>query len=489
MKSCLKGSSSIPSSPGPKCVAFPIDAESFAEIHWADEWDRSPSEPARDLSFQELQELHEIQESLPHAPQPGAHILSTVAVKLLPLVAPPHSPSPSQSTSQSQPQSPARHRPPLVFVMPPGRARASAASPPTRLASPALTHLRPPPPRPKPALAFLPLLPSSPSAAPGATSMGANASAPASTTGAQVHPPARPAAGDTSYFPAHPHRYDAAAPFGSSAYDYKQDRAGLLGSASERQEVPAGADARLAEGNGEKRRMTKKSFMVINDEVVEIEEDDGEEDADEEAPPACALALATVRKIEAISAVETEHSSPTRPPSTPVSPTTPTTRIRKPPPPPISVSRPSPPQSPTTRKTGPTTAHAAGRRSPVQPRARVGARRAIARGVVSVGRGTALSVGRRAGGRAPRAMGTSGTSAVVERPRPRPRQCREDERPDPSPAGGDSESILGARKQATIYVLDVACEYYEDFVNEYTLLLKLEQSRTVASAAGVTMRF
>jgi hypothetical protein len=54
MKSCLKGAS-LPGSPDPnhlfrKCVAF--NAEGSEEVHWADEWDRTPTEPATKLSYQ-----------------------------------------------------------------------------------------------------------------------------------------------------------------------------------------------------------------------------------------------------------------------------------------------------------------------------------------------------------------------------------------------------------------------------------------------------
>ncbi|KAJ7863161.1 hypothetical protein B0H13DRAFT_1458283, partial [Mycena leptocephala] len=100
MKSCLKGSS-LPGSPDPghcrKCVAFNEGSE---EVHWADEWDRTPTEPAKRLSYQELLELKEIQQSLPHAPQPGdalrpgKQLLSMVPIGLLPLVAPETSTSP-----------------------------------------------------------------------------------------------------------------------------------------------------------------------------------------------------------------------------------------------------------------------------------------------------------------------------------------------------------------------------------------------------------
>ncbi|KAJ7114066.1 hypothetical protein C8R44DRAFT_572956, partial [Mycena epipterygia] len=111
MKSCLKGSS-LPGSPVPgsncrKCVVF--DPQTLEEIHWADEWDRTPTEPARKLSYQELLELKEIQQSLPHASQPadlrpGKHLLSAVPIGLLPLaVETPISPVSPQSPDSGGP--------------------------------------------------------------------------------------------------------------------------------------------------------------------------------------------------------------------------------------------------------------------------------------------------------------------------------------------------------------------------------------------------
>ncbi|PBK98873.1 hypothetical protein ARMGADRAFT_887658, partial [Armillaria gallica] len=39
------------------------------EVHIADEWDRTPSEPARSLSYQDMLELKAIQRTLPRANQ------------------------------------------------------------------------------------------------------------------------------------------------------------------------------------------------------------------------------------------------------------------------------------------------------------------------------------------------------------------------------------------------------------------------------------
>ncbi|KAJ7483362.1 hypothetical protein FB451DRAFT_941548, partial [Mycena latifolia] len=123
MKSCLKASSA-PGSPDPgnigtssrKCVAF--GPEGCEEVHWADEWDRTPTQPARKLSYQELLELKEITQSLPHATQPwdpltrrpAKQYLSTVPIALLPLgvpdatspISPPTSPPPDSAPAAYQ---------------------------------------------------------------------------------------------------------------------------------------------------------------------------------------------------------------------------------------------------------------------------------------------------------------------------------------------------------------------------------------------------
>lgn len=134
MKGCLKPSSRAPSPAAEhgavKHVAF--GREGSEEIFVADEWDRTPTEPARHLSYQDLVELDEIQRSLPSA-YPPAHptslYLSTVPVGLLPLL--PH-PDP---------------------VLPP-------------LPVPASTPVPRPPSHNNPRFTFLPLLPRSPSPSP-----------------------------------------------------------------------------------------------------------------------------------------------------------------------------------------------------------------------------------------------------------------------------------------------------------------------------------
>ncbi|KAJ8694739.1 hypothetical protein PTI98_007389 [Pleurotus ostreatus] len=105
------------------------------EIYVADEWDRTPTEPARHLSYSDMLELKEIQRSLPLADQPadpfthkpGSQYLSHVPIKLLPLL--PESSScttPSSGASSTTP-SPVAEAPSTQlpteqhFVVRPGR--------------------------------------------------------------------------------------------------------------------------------------------------------------------------------------------------------------------------------------------------------------------------------------------------------------------------------------------------------------------------------
>ncbi|PFH46477.1 hypothetical protein AMATHDRAFT_51027 [Amanita thiersii Skay4041] len=194
MKGCLKHPSPVPSPPpfSPssltrKCVAF--EADGSEKIFVADEWDRTPTEPTRKLTYQDLLELKEIQRSLPLANQPSDPILGTperqylsnVPIGLLPLL--PQSDN-TLNTTTNQPQ-----RPPLTRTI-------SSVSPTTNYnlgltslffqrsliasrspsqspshsssSSPQRTCQPPPPPniavavavaqRPKPNFAFLPLL-------------------------------------------------------------------------------------------------------------------------------------------------------------------------------------------------------------------------------------------------------------------------------------------------------------------------------------------
>ncbi|KNZ72536.1 hypothetical protein J132_02692 [Termitomyces sp. J132] len=123
MKGCLKSSLA---STARKTVAFGDE-----EVYFADEWDRTPTEPAGKLSYEELLELKEIQRSLPRAqqlPDPvsgklPSYLLDQVPIGLLPLL----------PTAEPTPPPPA----------------------------PKPRHVLPFPPLPKkPAFAFLPLLPS-----------------------------------------------------------------------------------------------------------------------------------------------------------------------------------------------------------------------------------------------------------------------------------------------------------------------------------------
>ncbi|KAJ6485529.1 hypothetical protein C8R45DRAFT_1214300 [Mycena sanguinolenta] len=402
MKSCLKAVS-LPGSPDPnhhgrKCVAF--NADGSEEIHWADEWDRTPTEPAKKLSYQEILELKEIQQSLPHAKQPldplrpGKQLLSMVPIGLLPLasadtVVSPVSPPPQ--SPESIPQAP--------FVMPPGRARVVA---PPRMASALLTHLRPPappPPRVKPAFSFLPLL-ASPS--PQAPSNSNNHASAAADPGSYfpVYPPARsaadgepdrvfpsptrprpiPTAGTAKHqYPmgGYEHAYRAAEaaayspPFGSSAYDYTRDRHDMLGDRDNARPAVTRGGPSTSPTTGRKKK--RKTFMMINDEQVEIEEDD---DGDEEvASPQLSLPSPSI-KIEA---------KPPMPPLISMSPpaisTSPQKQIQtsprlagaRPLSPVAAVSplsaRPVSPLSPASARPGSPLTQPTGRVSPVQARA------------------------------------------------------------------------------------------------------------------------
>lgn len=174
MKGCLKWQHSPSPSPGIECtqshksVAF--GAQICEQVYTADEWDRTPTEPARKLSYQDLLELKEIQRSLPHANQPadplsgraGSHYLSAVPIGLLPLLA--ENNSDSSSSSSSQNSSPVTSPSPTPnwssrFSPPPSTRQAPPA--PQQWHPPHLAHLlpaRPTPQRQKPRFAFLPLL-------------------------------------------------------------------------------------------------------------------------------------------------------------------------------------------------------------------------------------------------------------------------------------------------------------------------------------------
>ncbi|KIJ97665.1 hypothetical protein K443DRAFT_133768 [Laccaria amethystina LaAM-08-1] len=178
MKGCLKWQHSPSPSPGieythsQKSVAF--GAEICEQVYTADEWDRTPTEPARKLSYQDLLELKEIQRSLPHANQPadllsgraGSHYLSAVPINLLPLLAENNSSDSSSQNSSSTPSPVSSPCPGTLnwshFPPPPTTRQAPAA----QWHPPHLAHLlpaKPTPQRQKPRFAFLPLLDTPPS--------------------------------------------------------------------------------------------------------------------------------------------------------------------------------------------------------------------------------------------------------------------------------------------------------------------------------------
>ncbi|KAK0444725.1 hypothetical protein EV421DRAFT_2018491 [Armillaria borealis] len=90
-----------------KCVAF-CDAGS-EEVHIVDEWDRTSSEPARSLSYQDMLELKVIQRTLPstnklpdmYTGKPASQFLSKVPIGLLPLL-PTSSPPPPASPAYTR---------------------------------------------------------------------------------------------------------------------------------------------------------------------------------------------------------------------------------------------------------------------------------------------------------------------------------------------------------------------------------------------------
>ncbi|KAF8654640.1 hypothetical protein AX16_003493 [Volvariella volvacea WC 439] len=171
MKGCLKLPSRS-SSPGTdcsttrKCVAF--GAEGTEEVFIADEWDRTPTEPARKLSYQDLLELKEIQRSLPFANQPpdpltgkqGPQYLSNVPVPLLPLVAENSTPTGPPLASRFSPSN---------SPLKPWQQRSLHAPQPVRWCPPtpsfqSQNHTQQLPAR-KPKFTFLPLLETPPSSA------------------------------------------------------------------------------------------------------------------------------------------------------------------------------------------------------------------------------------------------------------------------------------------------------------------------------------
>ncbi|KAG6831786.1 hypothetical protein H0H87_003911 [Tephrocybe sp. NHM501043] len=181
MKGCLKTMSPGVSGCPPtmrKSVAF--GEEICEEVYFADVWDRTPTEPARKLTYQDLLELKEIQRSLPRANQladpisgkPASHFLNQVPIGLLPLLSETETSSPASSTVASPAVSPPTT--PLgvcsqSWALPPPTPRPPPPPVVAKLwAPPHLQHLlpkSPPPQRQKPSFAFLPLLETPPSSA------------------------------------------------------------------------------------------------------------------------------------------------------------------------------------------------------------------------------------------------------------------------------------------------------------------------------------
>ncbi|XP_006462237.1 hypothetical protein AGABI2DRAFT_179079 [Agaricus bisporus var. bisporus H97] len=162
MKGCLKLPSRAPSPTScsvQKHVVF--DDEGSEQVFFADEWDRTPAEPARNLSYQDILELKQIQRSLPRAIQPAngsgtSHFLSNVPIGLLPLLPESDTASPPASnvasTMSFSPNSWRTVRTPAPSI---------PHTTPTSIHPSHLSHLppaRPPVTRERSRFAFLPLL-------------------------------------------------------------------------------------------------------------------------------------------------------------------------------------------------------------------------------------------------------------------------------------------------------------------------------------------
>ncbi|KAJ3994119.1 hypothetical protein F5050DRAFT_1532523, partial [Lentinula boryana] len=97
LKGCLKSpppnGSLTPRTRARKNVSFCPEEDGLEEVFIADVWDRTPTEPAGHLSYQDLLELKAIQRTLPRAQQlpdlftgkPAQHFLQHVPISLLPL--------------------------------------------------------------------------------------------------------------------------------------------------------------------------------------------------------------------------------------------------------------------------------------------------------------------------------------------------------------------------------------------------------------------
>ncbi|TRM65450.1 hypothetical protein BD626DRAFT_428672 [Schizophyllum amplum] len=163
MKSCLKLPTPLPS-PTPsgrstpkKCVVFCEDSD--VEVYEADDWDRTPMQPSKKLSYQEIIELKELTRGLPQADQPSCFVtgrpsqrrLSAVPITLLPLLPdsntgpastyPPVDTSHTPSIPLSPPTSPRRAQYKSFSFLPLLDASKPDAHHPTPPHSPALSAL------------------------------------------------------------------------------------------------------------------------------------------------------------------------------------------------------------------------------------------------------------------------------------------------------------------------------------------------------------
>jgi len=83
-----------------KTVSFPAGTDLCADVHEADEWDRTPVAATRKLSYQDILELKEMQIALLKNTPAFPQLLSTVPVGLVPLL-PPEQPQTLQKVASS----------------------------------------------------------------------------------------------------------------------------------------------------------------------------------------------------------------------------------------------------------------------------------------------------------------------------------------------------------------------------------------------------
>ncbi|KAJ7588257.1 hypothetical protein C8J56DRAFT_941236 [Mycena floridula] len=292
-KGCLKTPMPSPSLDGvqkKKCVVFHAGEE---EVHFADEWDRTPAEPSPRLSYSDMLEFNAIQRSLYHANQPcdpftgkaATQYLSAVPVGLLPLL-------PEGSGSNPLPPSPLSSSSPSAetFRMP--SAERPLLRPTPKVWHPSdLSHLprSAAPPRAKPKFSFVPLLDTPPNS----TATTPTSSTPTSRNMSPVAAPASPST-NPEYFSLPPPKMAQESYFDRLPAAVKALRLEAVPSPGlcppsplslSRATTPT-PDQEVLRDSTPMRR--KRNIIVVND--MEIELDDDEE---EEEEPSTALSTGT----------------------------------------------------------------------------------------------------------------------------------------------------------------------------------------------------